>query len=127
MKQFLLYILFFFSGENVTELSITHDFKTTINQEILDRSKTTTTPAPPKVTEKASIPSKYTTNCGETDSTLPFIKWGRPIRMGEFPWLVAMFYYKPNIKQYAFNCASTLISEKYVITGENLGHFAVKD
>lgn len=116
----------------VTDLLYIHHFKTTIDPDVLP----TTTNTPKQSTQSTEtsvpsteqVPSEFTANCGEVDTHLALIKFGRPINNGEFPWLVAMFYYENKIKQYTFRCASTLVSKKFVITGEyfNINRLTLK-
>uniref|UniRef100_A0A1Q3EXL5 Putative serine protease easter n=1 Tax=Culex tarsalis TaxID=7177 RepID=A0A1Q3EXL5_CULTA len=60
---------------------------------------------------KSTLPSRY--QCGNANS--PKILNGREVGIGEMAWTAVIQYRKPNGQQ-SFNCAGSLISERYVLT-----------
>lgn len=61
---------------------------------------------------KSSLPRPY--KCGNDDS--PRILHGPAVGIGQFPWTALIQYRKAN-GSLSFNCAATLINERYVLTG----------
>lgn len=60
---------------------------------------------------KSTLPSPY--QCGNANS--PKILRGRQVDIGEMAWTALIQYRKPNGNQ-SFNCAGSLINERYVLT-----------
>lgn len=101
------------SDHGVTELQIDHHSKVTIKPSVLEKKSKKTVGR-----SKFPVPDKFTTNCGETEGTTPLLFFANPTKSGEYPWLVAIVYYEESMAQYQFRCAGTLVTDKFVITGQ---------
>lgn len=98
-------------GNGVSIRSFTHDIhSTTVPRLIGNRT--------PNAPISVNVPRKFTTNCGKPDAMQSLIINGISTRSGEYPWLVALFYYNFAKYQYEFRCGGSLISKQFVITGE---------
>lgn len=100
-------------GKGVTSLTATNDLETTIVSGLLE-DKAAPTPA----TVVINIPREFTNDCGKPDATQSLVVNGLPTRSGEYPWLVALIYYNDAKREYQFRCAGSLVSKRFVITGE---------
>jgi hypothetical protein len=60
-----------------------------------------------------SVTAQVNVKCGSRDYFQPLIVKGQTSAHGEWPWFGAIFL-KPN----SFMCGSTLINEKFLLTGK---------
>lgn len=97
-------------GKGVMSLTATNDLETTIVSALLEDKSPTIT---------INIPNEFTSDCGKPEATQSLVINGLPTRSGEYPWLVALIYYNDAKREYQFRCAGSLVSKRFVITGES--------
>lgn len=97
-------------GKGVTTLTATNDLETTIVSALIEDR----TPASITI----NIPREFTNDCGKPDAVQSLVVNGIPTRSGEYPWLVALIYYNDAKREYQFRCSGSLVSKRFVITGE---------
>lgn len=100
-------------GKGVTSLTATNDLETTIVSALVEDR----TPASITI----NIPREFTNDCGKPDAVQSLVVNGIPTRSGEYPWLVALIYYNDAKREYQFRCSGSLVSKRFVITGECKG------
>lgn len=97
-------------GKGVTSLTATNDLETTIVSALVEDRN------PASIT--INIPREFTSDCGKPDAVQSLVVNGIPTRSGEYPWLVALIYYNDAKREYQFRCSGSLVSKRFVITGE---------
>lgn len=100
-------------GKGLTTLTARDDLETTIVSALLEEKN----PPIPSIT--INIPVELTKDCGKPDATQSLVINGLPTRSGEYPWLVALIHFDDAQREYQFRCAGSLVSKRFVITGES--------